>query len=120
MIDLTLPWPPKELSPNARVHWSKKSSAAKSYRSACYLLCRLAGIKPPAGRALFSLEFIPPDKRRRDDDNCLASFKSGRDGVAQALGIDDSNFVTQLQISANTIKGGAVRVRITDYVEVSA
>ena len=74
----------------------------------------------PAGRALLSLEFIPPDRRRRDDDNCIAAFKSGRDGVAQALGIDDSRFVTQLQISAETIKGGAVRVRISDYVEAQA
>lgn len=120
MTDLTLPWPPKELNPNARVHWSKKSRAAKSYRTACHLLCRQAGIKPPEGRALLSLEFIPPDKRRRDDDNCLASFKAGRDGIAGALGIDDSNFVTLLQISAETIKGGAVRVRISDYVEVPA
>src|SRR5207253_8413811 len=93
---LMLPWPPKDLNPNARVHWSKKSRAAKSYRAACHLLCRQAGIKSPEGRALLSLEFIPPDKRRRDDDNCLASFKAGRDGIAQALSIDDSNFVTQL------------------------
>ncbi|KPB75963.1 Uncharacterized protein AC505_3618 [Pseudomonas syringae pv. maculicola] len=74
----------------------------------------------PAGRALLSLEFIPPDRRRRDDDNCIAAFKSGRDGVAQALGIDDSRFVTQLQISAETVKGGAVRVSISDYVEATA
>ena len=120
MIDLMLPWPPKVLSPNARTHWATKSRAAKAYRSACFLLCRQAGLSAPTGRALLSLEFIPPDRRRRDDDNCIAAFKSGRDGVAQALGIDDSRFVTQLQISAETIKGGAVRVRISDYVEASA
>lgn len=114
---LMLPWPPKVLSPNARVHWATKSRAAKVYRNACYLLCRAASLPVPAGRALLSLEFIPPDRRRRDDDNCIAAFKSGRDGVAQALGIDDSRFVTQLQISAETIKGGAVRVRIYDYGE---
>lgn len=118
--ELLLPWPPKVLSPNARAHWTAKSKAAKTYRNACYLLCRAAGLPVPASRALLSLEFIPPDRRRRDDDNCIAAFKSGRDGVAQALGIDDSRFVTQLQMSAETIKGGAVRVRITDYIEVSA
>jgi crossover junction endodeoxyribonuclease RusA len=116
MIDLILPWPPKALSPNARTHWATKSRAAYT----CFLLCRQAGLQAPAGRALLSLEFIPPDRRRRDDDNCIAAFKSGRDGVAQALGIDDSRFVTQLQISPDTTKGGAVRVRISDYIEVSA
>ena len=120
MSDLMLPWPPKVLSPNARVHWAAKSKAAKAYRTACFLLCRQAALTVPAGRALLSLEFIPPDRRRRDDDNCIAAFKSGRDGVAEALGIDDSRFVTQLQISAETIKGGAVRVRISDYIEGNA
>lgn len=117
---LLLPWPPKVLSPNARAHWATKSKAAKAYRSTCFLLCSQAGLAVPAARALLSLEFIPPDRRRRDDDNCVAAFKSGRDGVAQALGIDDSRFVTQLQISSETIKGGAVRVRISDFIEDGA
>ena len=114
---LDLPWPPAVLSPNARSHWSKKSRAAKAYRAACHLLCKAAGMQAPAGRALLMLEFVPPDNRRRDDDNCLASFKSGRDGLADAWGIDDSVFVTQIQMSDETIKGGAVRVRIVDYVK---
>lgn len=119
-LELLLPWPPKALSPNARTHWAAKSKAAKAYRNTCFLLCRQAALPVPVGRALLSLEFIPPDRRRRDDDNCIAAFKSGRDGVAQALGIDDSRFVTQLQISSETIKGGAVRVRISDYIEGNA
>ena len=119
MIDLMLPWPPKALSPNARTHWATKSRAAKAYRYTCFLLCRRAGLQAPEGRALLSLEFIPPDRRRRDDDNCIAAFKSGRDGLAQALGIDDSRFVTQLQISSEIIKGGAVRVCISDYIEAN-
>jgi crossover junction endodeoxyribonuclease RusA len=117
---LILPWPPKVLSPNARSHWATKSKAAKAYRAACFLLCLKAALPVPTGRALLSLEFVPPDRRRRDDDNCIAAFKSGRDGVAQALGIDDSRFVTQLQLSDETVKGGAVRVRISDYIETSA
>ena len=112
MSDLILPWPPAECSPNARVHWSKKSRAAKAYRSACHLLAKQAGIKAPEGEALLLLEFVPPDRRRRDDDNLLAMFKAGRDGLADALGIDDNVFATQIRVSKETIKGGAVRVRI--------
>lgn len=115
MTAITLPWPPKECSPNARVHWAKKSKAAKAYREACHLLCKQSGLQMPEGKALLSLVFMAPDRRRRDDDNLLACFKSGRDGIADALGIDDSRFVTQLQISEETVKGGAVLVRISAY-----
>ena len=112
MTDLTLPWPPAACSPNARVHWSRKSKAAKTYRYACFLLARQAGIQPPEGGALLMLEFVPPDRRRRDDDNLLAMFKAGRDGLADALGIDDNVFSTQIRVSKGTTKGGAVRVHI--------
>lgn len=109
---IVLPWPPKELSPNARTHWAKRSKIAKNYRAACHVLCKQAGVTMPEGKALLVLEFVPPDRRKRDDDNCLAAFKAGRDGLADALGIDDHRFVTQISISDETTKGGAVRVQI--------
>ncbi|WP_259075830.1 endodeoxyribonuclease RusA [Pseudomonas sp. BIGb0278] len=112
MMDLILPWPPAACSPNARVHWTKKSRAAKSYRAACHLLAKQAGITAPEGEALLMLEFVPPDRRRRDDDNLLAMFKAGRDGLADALGIDDNVFATQIRVSKETTKGGAVLVRV--------
>src|SRR5690606_5149597 len=96
---LTLPWPPRELSQNARGHWAKRSRAAKSYRSQCHLLALQARLAIPADdKVLLDLTFCPPDRRRRDDDNCLAAFKSGRDGLADALGIDDGRFVTTFQM----------------------
>lgn len=119
MNAVTLPWPPAACSPNARVHWSKKSRAARAYRAACHLLAKQAGMQPPKGEALLILEFVPPDKRRRDDDNLLASFKAGRDGLADALGVDDSIFATQIRLSKETTKGGAVRVRIEALAEVA-
>lgn len=112
MTDLLLPWPPAECSPNARGHWSKKSRAAKRYRSECFVLTKNARLPRPEGQVILSLEFLPPDRRRRDDDNLIAMFKSGRDGLADALGIDDNLFATQIRVSDETIKGGAVRVRI--------
>lgn len=112
MKELTLPWPPAACSPNAREHWRRKSAAARRYRATCHLLTKQAGIKAPEGEALLMLEFVPPDRRRRDDDNLLAMFKAGRDGLADALGIDDNVFATQIRVSKETTKGGAVRVRI--------
>jgi len=119
MSDLTLPWPPAACSPNARVHWSKKSRAAKAYRAACHMLAKQAGLQSPVGQALLVVEFVPPDRRRRDDDNLLAMFKAGRDGLADALGIDDNVFATQIRVSKETAKGGAVRVRIEPMEEAA-
>lgn len=110
-----LPWPPKVLSPNARAHWAARSKAAKSYRMQCFLFAKQAGLVAPAGRVLLSLEFLPPNKRRRDDDNLLAAFKAGRDGLADAMGVDDSLFVSQVQVSEVVHPGGAVRVMLASY-----
>ena len=110
---LILPWPPKELSPNARIHWAKKAKITKAYRNMARVLTMQAGIVAPAeGRILLVLEFVPPNRRHRDDDGCLASFKAGRDGIADALGIDDKRFVTQFSLSADVVKGGCVLVRV--------
>lgn len=111
---ILLPWPASALSPNARGHWSRRSRAAKAYRMQCFLFAKKAGLAAPAGRILLQLEFLPPTARRRDDDNLLASFKAGRDGLADALGIDDSLFVSQVQIG-EVHPGGAVRVTLSPY-----
>lgn len=113
MTELVLPWPPRVLSPNARVHWSVKSKAAKLYRSQCYWICKQSGLVAPEtdGRLHLWIDFYPPDRRRRDDDNIAASFKSARDGIADAIGIDDNRFVCHPWLKDET--GGVVKVRIT-------
>lgn len=92
-LEITFPWPPKDLSPNARIHWARKAKAAKSYKTACWALTLAAGVSIDwDGEVHLWLTFLPPDRRSRDDDNLIASFKNGRDGLAQALGIDDKRF----------------------------
>lgn len=59
------------------------------------------------------MDFYPPDKRRRDDDGLLSSMKAARDGIADALGIDDHRFVSHPYVKEEVRKGGAVVVRIT-------
>jgi crossover junction endodeoxyribonuclease RusA len=89
---LTLPWPPKELSPNARVHRLAKAKFAKEYRYACWVLAKEAKLVAPEGQVHLKITFFPPTRQPRDLDNCLASIKSGLDGVADALGINDRDF----------------------------
>lgn len=114
MIELTLPWPPKELSPNARIHWAAKSKAVKAYKAACYMACKVAGIKAPEtlGKLHLWIDFHPPSNRRIDDDNCLSRLKSGRDGIADYLGVDDKIFVSHPMVKEK-IPGGCVKIRIT-------
>lgn len=118
MTELVLPWPPKELSPNARVHWSKRAKAAKAYRHACYVLTKQAKLSfPESAKGLHLwIDFYPPNRIRRDDDNLLSAFKAGRDGIADALGIDDRSFVSHPLVKADI--GGMVKVRFTLSPEV--
>lgn len=119
MMQVTLPWPPKELSPNARVHWSKRSKTAATYRHACYMLALEAGAKtgiPWDGDVHVWIDFYPPDRRHRDDDNMISAFKSGRDGIAQALGVDDKRFRIHPYVKSEI--GGMVKVRFTPGPEV--
>lgn len=111
MHELILPWPPRECSPNARVHWSKKAKAAKAYRQLCWALAKQSSIAAPDGMLALWIDFYPPDRRARDDDNLIAMFKSGRDGIADALGIDDKRFRAMPYVQDKT--GGYVSVRIT-------
>lgn len=114
MIRFSVGWPPRVLNPNARVHWSKKSRAARAYRMQCRVFAHNALLHQRPilqGRMVLELVFRPPDQRRRDDDNLIAAFKAGRDGIADALSVDDGVFVTQFEVGA-PIAGGAVEVAI--------
>lgn len=111
---LTLPWPPRDLSPNERRHWAQKAKAAKKYRADCYRLTKASGIKISWwGEIHLWITFYPPDRRNRDDDNIIASFKAGRDGIAEALGIDDRLFRLHPWVSDTPVKYGQIRVRFS-------
>lgn len=118
MIVIDVPWPLKELSPNWKGHWGRKARSVKQYRTMCCAYAHNAMIAArykikSAGALQFHLEFCPPNKQRRDDDNMVASFKAGRDGIADALGIDDSRFKTTFDV-CDPVKGGTVRVTIQE------
>jgi len=97
---ISLPWPDKRLSPNARLHWRAKvgpkqaakiaagwaTVAAKGFYDAKEALALSDGPIP------VEMRFYPPDARLRDDDNMIGSMKAARDGIADALGVDDRRF----------------------------
>lgn len=112
MLKLTLPWPPTALSPNARQHWSRLAKAKKAYREACAWTAKEQGAQRiQAERLHVSLVFVPPNRRAHDLDNCLARMKSGLDGLADVLGVDDKFWT--LTIARADEVGGLVRVEVS-------
>ena len=123
---IALPWPPSKLSPNARTHWAQKAKSAKEYRRMCWSIARKAALteswnlgdawaRVDSGEAVhLFMDFYPPDRRARDDDNIISAFKSGRDGIADALGVDDARFrIHPMVRTGEVVKRGQVLVTIT-------
>jgi crossover junction endodeoxyribonuclease RusA len=112
---LTLPWPPKELSPNYRGHWAPLAAAKKKYRFAV----RILALQQPIpfiqhivedAPIYLEIEFYPPDNRPRDQDNMIAAFKAGQDGLADAWKINDKRINCTYKISQQ--RGGMVKVKV--------
>ena len=90
---IILPLPDRNLSPNARIHWTQKSKLTKAHRARAKI-CALEAFG--CGNVYlvksYRLLFFWPDKRRRDRDNASAFCKAYMDGISDALGQDDSEF----------------------------
>ena len=103
------PWPPSALSPNARLHWTKRNPVKAKYREGCAKVTRHAelvrewleheeeaGVSLDTSGALLdttwigvAIQFVPPDRRWRDVDNLVASCKPLLDGMCRRLGVND-------------------------------
>ena len=110
-MNFILPWPPTALSPNSRTHHMALHRAKKQYRAECAWQAKTQGARTlTAPRLHVSFTFYPPSRRRIDLDNCIAWMKSGIDGLADVLGVDDSKWEMSFKF-ANEI-GGMVRVEV--------
>lgn len=108
-----LPWPDKRLNPNARIHFAQKAKVFAEAKNTAYLLAIQAGLRGYQGRRL-RLVFMLPDKRRRDLDNLHASMKAALDGLAMAIGCDDSEFCPiEIDRRPSETKVGAVLVEVS-------
>lgn len=111
---VVLGWPSPVLNPNNKPHWAVKGKAVRQARFAARILTRIQfpkGKPPGWSGARVDIAFNPPDRRKRDLQNCISSAKALVDGIADALGIDDSKF--QLTYAfGEPVKGGSVRVEI--------
>ena len=121
-LDIELPWPPSELTPNGRCHWARKARFVKAARtdasySTFVARCKAgAKLDPKTIKTVFiSYMFCPPSRRKRDDDNLIAAMKPYRDGIAERLGVDDNCFRTVDTSFGNVHKGGRVLATLRIY-----
>lgn len=113
---LRLSWPVPALWQNSRHHWRSQRKAAREYRTEAWaraLEQTIGRIETDRPRLVFS--FHPPDRRRRDLQNMPATMKAAIDGIADAMGCDDSGFrCVWPETWGEPIKGGCVMVEVTE------
>jgi len=90
-ITIKLALPGRDLSPNARCHWSKKDRARAALKEAAWALCleQMGTERPRWEKASGQAAFYWPDARRRDFDNAAASIKAAWDGIVASGLIED-------------------------------
>lgn len=93
---IELQFPPACLFPNRAkgTHWTVTHKTKVAYRndSAWLTKGQLRGWVSTDQPIKLTVTFVMPDKRLRDTDNCLAAAKAGLDGMADAMGVNDSQF----------------------------
>ena len=113
---IRLSYPPSKLGQTGG-GWRGKAALVKKWRIRWgweFLQYRVAN-SPSAidGVTKFKISFAPPDKRRRDIQNCQAAFKAGIDAMSEQIGIDDSKFKIHWTPEFLPMeKGGAVYVEV--------
>jgi crossover junction endodeoxyribonuclease RusA len=74
---------------NSREHWAKKAKRAAQQRAIVFASLRnmrAEEIPPP-----IVVKLTRVGRRFLDDDNLARSFKAVRDGIADAIGVDDGD-----------------------------
>jgi crossover junction endodeoxyribonuclease RusA len=110
-VKIELPLPPRDLHPNARVHWAAKARRVKAYRYRAYLAgcVQRVGQRHAWAAAEVHTTFHVPDRRRRDPDGLMASLKAAWDGLVDAGILADDD---RLVIHAPTICVDRERPRV--------
>jgi crossover junction endodeoxyribonuclease RusA len=96
---------------NQRGHWGKRARRAKKQREAARMLVRTARrYLPKVGSAAVTLTRIAP--RTLDTDNLASAMKAVRDGVADALGVNDGSSRIEWRYAQERGKPGEYAVRV--------
>lgn len=118
MLRIKLPWPHKSLFPNAKGgrHWGSFQAQKEKARTAGLALTKAAlGARKVelSEREPLRITFYMPNRTRRDVDGMHGAIKHHLDGIAQALGVDDSIFrPVVIDVDLDPAKKGFVLVEV--------
>ena len=111
MIDLTLKI--KTVSEaNTREHWATKAKRAKGQRKMAGMGLSMSLMFEGKHELPLAISFTRVGKKALDSDNLQSSMKAVRDGVADALGINDGSDLIKWDYQQEKGKEYAVRIRI--------
>ena len=104
--------PPRDASPNARVHYMKLANVKRNMKDVMIgsVLEMPSMDRPnePWEKAHLTITFRASDKRRRDLDNLLSASKAYVDGlVAAGIVVDDSSDNLSFSLYYEKVKGPA-------------
>jgi crossover junction endodeoxyribonuclease RusA len=110
-----LPFPARILWPNGRGHHMAKHRENKKHKAWAFAAMKAelpASFKHDGTPLHIRAVFHPKTANAIDRDNASASLKAYQDGIAAALGVDDSTFGTPVIQFGAPRKGGAVIIEV--------
>ena len=75
---------------NLREHWATKARRTREQRATARI-CVRAEIGPAAPAGLYRVTITRQGGKRLDSDNLASGCKAVRDGIAEAMGMDDGS-----------------------------
>jgi crossover junction endodeoxyribonuclease RusA len=115
---LEIPWPPSinhywRRNPNGRGNFI--SGEGKAYLAHVVLLLKMMKLKPIEGPISIKIELNPPNKLRRDLDNCL---KVLIDAIAKGGAMGDDFQIKHIEASMlEVVKDGRAVVELTPLTQ---
>lgn len=109
-IVYTIPVYPRS-SLNARLHWRARAARTKRERQAARLRT-VSALMPSEPRGALLVTIERHSSGTLDGDNLQSCLKAVRDGIADALGIDDGSALIDWQYRQAKCKRGHEHVRV--------
>lgn len=105
------PWPRPPLSMNHRLHRMQEAKVTAMVRSEA---ARAFALFPPVARVEVTMTWTVKDRRRRDDENPVATLKALCDGLVDAGVVpDDTNeFMVKHMPVIEYVKGAEPAIRL--------
>jgi crossover junction endodeoxyribonuclease RusA len=95
-VTITLPWPDRAMSPNARSQWGRIRAVSPARDLARLNTLDQVGQFLPLAQPkniILTLDYYPPKGRRADWDNVVGLCKAYQDGIFDALRWSDAAIV---------------------------